>query len=332
MIFTVPLAPGTVLANVVYEWLISGVPSAASSSGITQPDSNFAVFRISSVPDPNAEEMIVYDTTNLANWNVAGYRAGLNALAGAQQILLVNLWPGGAGPATIVPAAAAHASICRCFGTFYYLGANAADGITVTFTLVQVDATTPSIVYDQSATLIKNAETGQLITERVINATITAGQLTDQYGNPYVDLCRTDYMNDQNGVALPRMKYLMTCSNLGAPQGLNMTTSAGPAPLSPTTFVLDHTDIQADCNYTDGQTTSGSTAFSSATAGFVAGDVGHTITGTNIPAGATIATVINSTSITLSAAATGTGSNLAFTIKARTAAGGTFDVSKLIPN
>lgn len=64
----------------------------------------------------------------------------------------------------------------------------------------------------------------------------------------------------------------------------------------------------------DGATTNGSTTITSATAAFVADDAGKPISGTNIPAGATIASVTNATTAVLSAAATATGSGLAFTI------------------
>src|SRR4249919_2459355 len=118
MIFTVPLQPGTVLANCVYEWIASGGLSASTASGITQPDSNFSVFRIDSIPPTGAEELILWDTTNLNNWNVAGYRAGLSALAGAQQILLTAPYVPSSGPSTMVPASPAARSICRCYGTW----------------------------------------------------------------------------------------------------------------------------------------------------------------------------------------------------------------------
>lgn len=54
--------------------------------------------------------------------------------------------------------------------------------------------------------------------------------------------------------------------------------------------------------------TNGTTTVTSATATFVAGDVGATVTGTNIAAGTTIATRVNGTTITLSQIATGSGS------------------------
>jgi ligand-binding SRPBCC domain-containing protein len=67
----------------------------------------------------------------------------------------------------------------------------------------------------------------------------------------------------------------------------------------------------------DGASTSGSTTYTSASANFLSTDQGKAITGTNIPAGATIASVTNSTTIVLTAAATATGTALSFTIVAR---------------
>lgn len=67
--------------------------------------------------------------------------------------------------------------------------------------------------------------------------------------------------------------------------------------------------------YVDG-TTTGTTNWSSATAGFTSADVGKTITGTNIPAGTTIASVTNGTTIVLSQNVTGTtgSGSLSFTV------------------
>jgi flagellar hook protein FlgE len=59
-------------------------------------------------------------------------------------------------------------------------------------------------------------------------------------------------------------------------------------------------------NFTDGVTTAASTTLTSATAGFTAADVGKTITGAGIPAGTTIASVTNGTTVVLSQAATAT--------------------------
>ncbi len=61
-------------------------------------------------------------------------------------------------------------------------------------------------------------------------------------------------------------------------------------------------------------TTAVSTAVTSATANFVASDVGATITGGTIPGGATIASVTNSTTIVLSAPATQVASGVTLTI------------------
>ena len=64
---------------------------------------------------------------------------------------------------------------------------------------------------------------------------------------------------------------------------------------------------------TDGVTTSGSAAISSSTAAFSSDDVGKPISGTGIPAGATIASVTSSTAATLSANASASGTGVTFT-------------------
>ena len=71
-------------------------------------------------------------------------------------------------------------------------------------------------------------------------------------------------------------------------------------------------------SFSDGVSTSGSAIYTSVTADFVSGDVGKTITGTNIPAATTILSVTSPTQITLSANATASGSALSFTIVSRT--------------
>jgi hypothetical protein len=66
---------------------------------------------------------------------------------------------------------------------------------------------------------------------------------------------------------------------------------------------------------TDGATTSGSTTITSATAAFNSGtDAGRIITGAGIPAGTTVASVTNSTTAVLSAAATATATGVSLTI------------------
>jgi hypothetical protein len=55
MIFTVPLQPGTLLANVVYRWIALGAIGAQTATGITQPWSTVPVFRIDSTPPTGAE-------------------------------------------------------------------------------------------------------------------------------------------------------------------------------------------------------------------------------------------------------------------------------------
>lgn len=84
----------------------------------------------------------------------------------------------------------------------------------------------------------------------------------------------------------------------------------------------DVIDIRTACNknttgvgsVTDGVTTNGSATVTSATAAFTFSDIGAGISGTGIPAGATIAGVTSATSITLSANATATGTGVTLTL------------------
>lgn len=66
----------------------------------------------------------------------------------------------------------------------------------------------------------------------------------------------------------------------------------------------------------DGVTTLNSTTVTSATGAFTQDDAGKTISGTGIPASTTIQSVVNSTTVILSAAATATGSSISITIGA----------------
>ncbi|HEY4284151.1 MAG TPA: hypothetical protein VGM62_13885 [Chthoniobacterales bacterium] len=81
MILTVPLQPGTTLSNVRYRWIAGGLPGAEQSSGISQPNADFPVFRFDVAPPDEAEEMIVYDSTDTGNWNLAQYSLALTKRA-----------------------------------------------------------------------------------------------------------------------------------------------------------------------------------------------------------------------------------------------------------
>lgn len=72
-----------------------------------------------------------------------------------------------------------------------------------------------------------------------------------------------------------------------------------------------------DVTVTDGVMNS-DTSLVSATAAFVAGDVGKTVTGTGIPASTTIASRTNATTVVLSQATTVTGTGKTFVIEDRT--------------
>jgi hypothetical protein len=77
MILEVPLRAGATLANIVYSWIAGGVQGGVLNAGISQPSAAFPMYRISVTPPANAEELIVYDSTDLTNWNVAGYKFAL---------------------------------------------------------------------------------------------------------------------------------------------------------------------------------------------------------------------------------------------------------------
>jgi len=78
MILTIPMQPGTVLANVRYYWIVGGIAQSTLSSGVTQPDNTFPLFVFTVIPPDNADEIIVFDATEPRNWNVGQYK---NALA-----------------------------------------------------------------------------------------------------------------------------------------------------------------------------------------------------------------------------------------------------------
>jgi prepilin-type N-terminal cleavage/methylation domain-containing protein len=69
---------------------------------------------------------------------------------------------------------------------------------------------------------------------------------------------------------------------------------------------------------TDAVTTSGSTSLTSATANFTSSDVGTSIAGTGIPAGATIQSYTDATTVTMSNSATATATGVEATIGAST--------------
>lgn len=186
--------------------------------------------------------MIVYDSTDNSNWNVVDYQAGLAALSTAQQILLTASWSPTTQPQTISPANPGVASVCRCFGTWNDISTISLDGVAMTLTLVAVDDTDPTIIYDLSATPLKNRETGLLLSQRVVNLTIVAGQLQNVNEDSFVDLTRTDFIDGKpEGTTL---QYLLTCEALGAPGSLSLLSSETPVSFQPILFKLETTTIQ----------------------------------------------------------------------------------------
>ena len=89
MIFTVPLQSGTLLSNVAYKWIVGGVFGSPLTTGITQPDTNFAIFRIDCEPPENAEELIVYDVTDEPNWNPGQFLLSKLRIGGNASVIVV---------------------------------------------------------------------------------------------------------------------------------------------------------------------------------------------------------------------------------------------------
>jgi flagellar hook protein FlgE len=104
--------------------------------------------------------------------------------------------------------------------------------------------------------------------------------------------------------------------------GGNIPADAAPGTVlttAPTVYDAQGTAIpitftftkSAALSFADGVTTTGSTTLTSATANFTAADVGKAISGAGIPAGTTIQSVTNGTTIVLSQAATATAAGVA---------------------
>lgn len=75
MIISIPLQPGTLLANVRYKFIIGTTESTEETTGISQPNINFAVFLFDVTLPDGTTELIAYDATDLSNWNVGGLTA-----------------------------------------------------------------------------------------------------------------------------------------------------------------------------------------------------------------------------------------------------------------
>jgi hypothetical protein len=243
MIFTVPLRLGTVLANVRYKWVAAGAIGAAQTSGITQPDTNFPVFRISCTPPASAEEVEVYDNTDLTNWNVGGYAGAVvrDGILGASQLILGQLYSPTQVTMQIVPANPASRSIVRCYGQFTDLNNNTVSG-DIVLTLIAQDNDDPTIIYDLSGIPLINSDTKLLLASRVVFANLVAGQLQDINANAYLDLVRTDYITSSQLPGNSTVKYFFQCDALGAPVGISQI-GAGNIGLTPILLQLNTATI-----------------------------------------------------------------------------------------
>lgn len=95
------------------------------------------------------------------------------------------------------------------------------------------------------------------------------------------------------------------------------TVSLGDNTSATHVLAAQETNNNANATFNDGVTNT-DTSLVSATAAFVAGDVGKVVKGAGIPAGTTIATRTNATTVVLSGATTATATSVSITIAGRT--------------
>lgn len=181
MILTVPLATGTLLADVAYRWIIDGAIGSQLTAGITQPSASFPVFRIDATPPDDAEELIVYDTTDLTNWN-------------AGQFLVGKLRVGAAtSTAVVVPGAPVDVSLCRVYGYLETLDNQPAVNVTVTFRLISGPAKSERII----------------VGPEISTKTDSQGRVANSAGDPWIDLQRNDLLTPSDTT------YRVNCAKAG---------------------------------------------------------------------------------------------------------------------
>lgn len=167
-------------------------------------------------------------------------------------------------------------------------------------------------------TLIRNtikqglAKAGDSFPQAAVYISESGGDSRISYvvsGSPNLEIYENNFVNNWAGVALwenadrfcasPTETSTYTCT-LGNPAATLETCAAG--------------------KFSDGMLTAGSTTLKSAKATFYPPyDTGVGISGTNIPAGTVISNIIDGNTVTLSKAATGSGSNLDFIMANRSA-------------
>ncbi len=113
-------------------------------------------------------------------------------------------------------------------------------------------------------------------------------------------------------IAADGRRYAAGLGPTVAPNGAGKPVTHGT--LDPVLADLGDLNALLNRSVADGVTNS-TTTVTSATAAFTQADVGARVSGAGIPAGATVATVSNGTTVVLSAAATASASSVALTIE-----------------
>jgi hypothetical protein len=218
---------------------------------------------------------------------------GLQSLLGAQATMPVRLTVTGAG--AVVPAG------------FTVVGVSD-DGVEVAFELVEevtssgttVDAT----MYARDVGATANGVPIGPLTVVTATSTVTAADATGASAGGVDPEGLTAYLS--------RLGDYIATLRPGGVRAKDLATLARNVTGVRRALGIDLLDPGR--TVTDGVTTASSTTVTSATAAFTGTDVGRTISGGSIPAGATISTVVSATEITISAAATASATGVTLTL------------------
>lgn len=174
------------------------------------------------------------------------------------------------------------------------------------------DASTPTIFTWKHNPVDTTLQTKYQVQHRVVGAgSWTIGSITSSGTSSYT-LAGGVYANGQN---IEWQVRTWGQASTGGSDGTGASPFSTSAVLTlSTTPVASVVSPAPPRTVTDGATTASSPTVTSATANFTNADVGSSVTGGSIPAGATILTVNSATSVTMSANSTSTASAVTLTI------------------
>jgi len=204
-----------------------------------------------------------------------------------------------------------------------------ADGATTNASTTVTSATAAFTSLDVGATISGTNIPGGATITSVTNATtvVTSGNSTGTGSSISLTITRTNAnaltaFQNVYQADIPSLASVQVLATVAAPTvGIVITPNSGVLAVNPTDWLgYNYGNYQVvpvtsmGRTVTDGTTTSASTTVTSATAAFAAGDVGANISSAGLPIGATIVSVTNGTTVTISSAASATASSVAMTI------------------